>query len=515
MSTLAIDSRLKLQMFLWYGVLAVAVLLLGIFLAADLYFIALMVAGVVGLATLPYHAQLGARIAIATFGSALILPVARGGVSVWLLAGIMGWSGVAVTLMVRRQSPAFGETVRRNKWVYIGTLGFCVVLLALMRLKQIGFGSMGASNQGARPFFENIISGIFPLLLVVIEMDEKTVFRLIVLQFVLVFTFVITDASIALGKFEWVFYFLQYSPDAFNFEQAAENFGIRRFQSLAGIGTATATLLLLYNPLRSFVGQRAVWLIPVMLAAMAVGAVSGHRLVFIGLGFTVFLMALAQRFFSLRNLLLVMGVMLPLLSYIYLFTDTLPLPAQRALSVLPGLKVDALAQMDADNTYLVRMELFKTGWKMVPDYLWIGRGFPVYGAVLTTREHSFTATVSLLAANGVFAVGPLAVMIDTGLPGFVFFMLMLFGGSLVAGRILRLLWLHRYEDKFALASGAMAAGWFSFLINWTIIQAGEAAMLSSFMLPCGVLILCERLLRRRTEHGLKETPDLALADHGS
>ena len=139
-----------------------------------------------------------------------------------------------------------------------------------------------------------------------------------------------------------------------------------------------------------------------------------------------------------------MGVMLPLLSYIYLFTDTLPLPAQRALSVLPGLKVDALAQMDADNTYLVRMELFKTGWKMVPDYLWIGRGFPVYGAVLTTREHSFTATVSLLAANGVFAVGPLAVMIDTGLPGFVFFMLMLFGGSLVAGRILRLLWLHQY-----------------------------------------------------------------------
>ena len=73
----------------------------------------------------------------------------------------------------------------------------------------------------------------------------------------------------------------------------------------------------------------------------------------------------------------------------------------------------------------------------------------------------------------------------------------------MAGRVLRLLWHHNYEDKFALACGVMAAGWFSFLTNWVVIQAGEAAVLSTFMLPCGVLIVCERLLRRRSEDAVE------------
>jgi hypothetical protein len=362
MSTLAIDSRLKLQLLLWYGVLAVAVLLLGIFLAADLSFIALMVAGVLGLATLPYHAQLAARIATATSISALSLPLVSGGMSVWILGAFLGWSGVAVTILLRRQSPACGETLRRNKWVYIGTFGSCVVLFMLMRINHVGLRSLGSSAQGGRPYFENLLSAIFPLLFAVIELDEKTLFRLIVLQIVLSFTFVLTDVAIATGKFQGIFYLVQASPDAFNFERMAEQFGLRRFQSLAGVGTGIVLLLFLYNPLRKFLTVRAVWMVPILLTALAIGAVSGHRLVFIGLGFTAFWLALAQRFFSLRNLLLVMGVVLPMLSYIYLFADSFPLAAQRALYVLPGLKVDALAQMDAESTYFVRVELFKVGW---------------------------------------------------------------------------------------------------------------------------------------------------------
>ena len=498
MSTLAIDSRLKLQLFLWYAVIALALLILGVFLVTNQFFTAFLVAGLLALVTLPYHAKLASRIAVATFGSAISAPFVPGYPTLWMLAAVLGWSGVAVTTMLRRQSPSYVETVRRNKWIFIGGACFCVVLVILMKYQGVGFSRlMGASKSGARQYVENIICFIFPVLFAMIDMEEKALFRLIVLHYVLSFTYVISDLAVSTGKFQWVLYVFRPPVDAYNFSEHALAFGVQRFQSFKDLGMGIVILLLLYFPMRKFLSWRAVWLVPVLLFSLVIGAFSGHRTFYIGLGLNVFFLALAQGFFTLRNRLIALSGLTLLLVFIYVFAGSLPPSAQRAVSFLPGIKVGRVAGMDANATALVRKQLFFIGLRMIPDHLWIGRGFPRWENTLTAAEIPDLATINLLVEEGAFASGPVGLLVDTGLPGCLSMMVLLWGGSVAAWRIIRMLRRHGYEDRFALACGVVAANWFAFLPGFFFIQGNANMALIVTGLPCGMSILCERMLRQR------------------
>ena len=505
MSTLAIDSRLKLQLLLWYGVLAVAVLLLGIFLASDLHFIAMMVAGVLGLATLPYHAQIAARVAIVTFGSALVVPFLFGFMNAWEVAGFLGWSGAVVTIMLRHQSASFGETLRRNKCVYLGVVGFSLVMFILMRAHHVGFHSLGGTS-GARQYVANIICAIFPVLFALTDMNEKTVFRLIVLQYALMFTFLVPDLAVATGKFQWVFYMLTPPVDSFNFEQNFQNFGFRRLQSFQSLGLGIVGVLLLYNPLRRFLTGRGIWLLPALAIGLGVGLLSGHRSFFISLVIMFAIMAWAQRFFTMRHQLLVGCVLVPLLAFVYIFADALPDAGQRAVSFLPGIQVNAKAELDANGTYMMRKEMATIGIKMIPHNLWIGRGFPIWNAAFNSAEHPDLRTINLFVEQGAFASGLIGLMVDTGLPGCLCMLLVILGGSIASWRIFRETRRPGYEDRFALACCLSAASWLSTLFGFVFIQGNACAAMLTLGLPCGLVILCERMLRQRAQPGADEVP---------
>lgn len=505
MSTLAIDSRLKLQLFLWYAVIALALLILGVFLVTNQFFTAFLVAGLLALVTLPYHAKLASRLAVATFSSAIMAPFVPGYTPLWMVATLLGWSGVAVVTMLRRQSPSYVETVRRNKWIFIGGACFCVVLVMLMKSQGVGFSRlMGASKSGARQYVENIACFIFPILFAMIDMEEKTLFRLIMLRYLLSFTFVISDLAVSTGKFQWVLYLLRPPVDAYNFSERALSFGVERYQSLMDLGTGAVFLLLLYHPLRSFLSWRAFWLVPVTVFSLVLGAFSGHRSFYVYVAFNVFFVAVAQRFLTLRNRLIALGGLASLLVFLYAFADSLPLSAQRAVSFLPGIQVDRAAVMDASATALTRKQLFFIGLRMIPDHLWIGRGFPRWENTITAAELPDLATVNLLVAEGAFASGPIGLLVDTGLPGCVSIMLLLWGGSVAAWRIVRMLRRHGYEDRFALACALVAANWFANLPNFFFIQGNANMALITFGLPCGLLILCERILRQRVQRLAQE-----------
>lgn len=500
MSTFAIDSRLKLQLFLWYAVIALALLVLGIFLVTNQFFTAFLVAGLLALVTLPYHAKLASRLAVATVSSALMAPFVPGYTPLWMVAAALGWSGVAVTTMLRRQTPTYVETVRRNKWIFIGGAGFCVVMVVLMKVHGVGFSRlMGASKSGARQYMENIACFVFPILFAMIDMDEKSLFRLIVLRYFLSFTFVISDLAVTTGKFQWVLYLLRPPVDAYNFSEHALNFGVQRYQSLMDLGTGAVFLLLLYQPMRRFLTWRALWLAPVLFLSLAIGAFSGHRSFYIYLAFNIFFMALAQRFLTLRNRLLALGGLASLLVFLYAFAESLPLSAQRAISFLPGIRVGRVAVMDASATAMVRKQLFFIGLRMIPDHLWIGRGFPRWENTITAAEIPDLATVNLLVEEGAFASGPVGLLVDTGLPGCLSIMLLLWGGSVAAWRIIGMLRRQGYEDRFALACALVAANWFANLPNFFFIQGNANMALITFGLPCGLLILCERMLRQRLQ----------------
>ena len=316
----------------------------------------------------------------------------------------------------------------------------------------------------------------------------------------------VPDLAVATGKFQWVFYMLTPPVDSFNFEQNFQNFGFRRLQSFQSLGLGIVGMLLLYHPLRRFLTGRGIWLLPALAIGLGVGLLSGHRSFFITLAIMFALMAWAQRFFTLRHQLLVGCVLVPLVSFVYMFTDSLPDAGQRAVSFLPGIQVNAKAEMDANGTYMMRKEMATIGIKMIPHNLWIGRGFPIWNTAVNSAEHPDLRTINLFVEQGAFASGLIGLMVDTGLPGCLCMLLVILGGSIAAWRVFRETRRHGYEDPFALACCLSAASWLSTLFGFVFIQGNACAAMLTLGLPCGLVILCERMLRQRAQPGADEVP---------
>lgn len=494
------DLRLRFYLVLAYGLLALGVLFLSIFLASDWLFAAFILAGVLWLATLPYHTELAFRISVVTFSSALVVGVLPGNPTVWEAAALLGWSGMAVTGMVRRYDPDFGASLHRNRWLFFGLLAYCAVLVVLMGTRGAGMVALGGKTGGGRLYVQQLVCAVFPLLFAMVSTDEKSLFRLFALQWVLAGTYLISDFVLTSGKFMPLLYVFKPPYDGTNFESQALRFGIRRFQSFLHLGLGITMLLLLFNPLRTFISRRSLWLLPALGAGLVLGLLSGHRILYVIVLLTVFGVAYIQRFFTPRNVMLILLVGAIPVTFSYLFADRLPDSAQRALSFLPGIQVRSQTRMDAENTMIARRTLRRIGIEMIPQYLLLGRGYSRFDATgYISAEHPVLATVNYMAVQGIFMDGPVSLMVSTGLPGFLGLSLFLLGGSVLAWRVVKELRYYRYEDRFALACGVVASFWFANLFSFTFLTGDAEYALQQFGLLSGMLILCERLLLRRRE----------------
>ncbi|MCI0541890.1 MAG: hypothetical protein L0Z50_42380, partial [Verrucomicrobiales bacterium] len=101
----AIDQRIKLEKAFWFCMLVFCALATGYLLAADQVMLAMALGGLGWLMTLPFHLKISVHLAIATFGSALILPLFPGRPYWWEFAALLSWSGVAVTVAMRQYAP--------------------------------------------------------------------------------------------------------------------------------------------------------------------------------------------------------------------------------------------------------------------------------------------------------------------------------------------------------------------------------------------------------------------------
>ena len=99
-----------------------------------------------------------------------------------------------------------------------------------------------------------------------------------------------------------------------------------------------------------------------------------------------------------------------------------PAGLQRAVSFLPGTKVEAYAGKDALESVEWRVEIWKYCWERVPDYLWIGRGstFNVFDTVDNLSQSDIMLYTPWFAfQTHAYHSGPLTLLIDYGLPGFL------------------------------------------------------------------------------------------------
>src|SRR5207244_97177 len=65
------------------------------------------------------------------------------------------------------------------------------------------------------------------------------------------------------------------------------------------------------------------------------------------------------------------------LSILLPFASTLPSSAQRSLSFIPFIQIDAGARRDAESSLDWRLRMWSVLRPEVPKYLWIGKGFAI------------------------------------------------------------------------------------------------------------------------------------------
>ncbi len=498
MATSAIENRQQFTLLLWYGFAAFALLLAAMLLAANLYLVALLLAGVGWLITLPYHARISVVVATATFSAAFIVPMVPGRPFVWEMMALLGWSGVMVLVFLRRFPPDLNETLRRNRWIFAGIVIYCLTLLCIMYFRGFGLRILGSSSgmMGGRLYLQQLLCAIFPLLFTLVKMEEKTLVRLLLIQWLLSTTYFVSDFAYSFGGARHLLlYFFELPGDAINFEGQAYHFGIRRFQSFQNAGLGLIFFLLARHSLRDFFGRHGWWLLPAFVGIFGLSLLSGHRtIVFYVMG-TLLVLAIAQRFFTPRTMILAPLVTALVLLLVYTQAERLPLAAQRALSFLPGLQIDAAAAADAAKTLQGRKALRYAGVRLIPDYLWLGRGFTRYADVdLIPLDPDGVAPH---VEQGVFYNGFIGLLVNTGLTGFVGMMLVIVGGTLLAWRVLKLVRVLGSELILCRVSAILGGFWITSVLFFLFLHGDAELALKSFALQLGALIMAERLLRQR------------------
>jgi hypothetical protein len=103
-----------------------------------------------------------------------------------------------------------------------------------------------------------------------------------------------------------------------------------------------------------------------------------------------------------------------------LFSDSLPLAAQRAISFLP-VKVDPIAEADARNSLQWRFEMWRAVVVEIPEHLWFGKGYAIDPTDLylagESMRRGFVSDYELSIRAGDYHSGPLSVIVPFGVVG--------------------------------------------------------------------------------------------------
>ncbi len=497
MSASAVDVRIQFQLLFWYGVITVAMLLTGMLLAANLFAIAFLLAAFGWLITLPYHAGIALVLSTIMFRAAFIVPFVPGRPYLWEIGAMLAWTGVPLTILLRKYPSDTATVIRENRWILLGCLLYSAVLVVTMMARGVGLNILGSEQGGGRFYMQQILSAILPLLFVLIPLKEKMFIRLLILQLALTGTFIVSELAFSVfpGTLRNLLYFFEISTDAAFFELQSMSFGIRRYQSLGWFFTSMVYLLcVVYRP-RDFVSLRGLWLTPLLVGLYGISLMSGSRTVASLTPIVVLLLFWSQRFFGGSKVFFGALLTAGLLVLMYGQADRFPMSVQRAICVLPGINVSSQAAHDAQGTWALRTTLRRIGISMIPDYFWIGRGFTVY--MDPVERQRFDAVLEGHLRNGRFYNGAVGLMVNTGVFGFAAMLLLFYGGTRVSWRIVRHVREHGAEDM-AMRGMLFVAVFFVVQAVFFLLLHGDSEWaMRRFALQVGLLIAADRLLKER------------------
>ena len=192
--------------------------------------------------------------------------------------------------------------------------------------------------------------------------------------------------------------------------------GIMRLQ----VSKYIAFLFVMFVALYRYDGRKRILIQGTCALAFLFAGLSGHRsailylVCFIPLVTYYLTGKVPWRIFIIYSVGLVVTVVL--LNFV---VSILPLAAQRSISWIPFVDVSFDASSSAASTTRWRFAVWRRLLSRLPDYWLIGRGFVFSPQVAQTEVRTFWHSIDWAVATHNYHSGPLSLLIDVGIPGFL------------------------------------------------------------------------------------------------
>jgi hypothetical protein len=95
------------------------------------------------------------------------------------------------------------------------------------------------------------------------------------------------------------------------------------------------------------------------------------------MGLTFFILFFVQKLWRTRIVLVMACAVALMAAGIVAFSSKLPIPMQRVLSFLPLIEIDPLTRQTAESSTEWRLEMWKAALPLVPQYLFMGKGYVI------------------------------------------------------------------------------------------------------------------------------------------
>ncbi len=477
----------------------------GLLLATNVFLLMLLAVFMVWLGTIPYHTRMSAVLSFCLLNASFVVPFVAQRPTVEEGSVFLAWTGIIVTLALRRQHPDSGTALRAHKWLWISYLAFALVVFLIMRYRHVGFGVSGATQAGGRRYLRQLASVAAPFAFLLILPGERLLRILFLWHCLLSLTFVVAEFALTAfgGSFNFLLYFVELPYDALNFAsiRISGAGGVERYQSLQMLCQAGLVLAGTKFSFKDLHQRRAIVYGPIIVMFVGLGLLSGHRFAAYFAVAYLIVQGVAQRFLNIPRFVAAVGLAVLLVISAYTFARQLPLSVQRALCVLPEFPADPVAAYDAQVTMDGRRYVREFAWSVAPQYRWIGRGFSSYSGDLDAQNDPLLMHL----AAGIWYNGTISLLINTGLPGLFLGLTFLILGGRLCIQVIGLCRKIGFDDAFSRVACSMACWWLVLAFALVFLEGSAEQILSNFGILSAFLIACQIALQRR----LGKLPTLA------
>ncbi len=322
-----------------------------------------------------------------------------------------------VVLIIARNiiiKPRSGKLALSEYFVY----GFLAVIGITIFFRGFGLRALGGESWGGMGYIKLFIAAGFYLTAKYIQLTPRqiklSIVFLVLFSFIPAISQVIFIASGGRIYQQYMFVHAYVAGLLGSLEAAETGRGIVRYQLM---GTVAINLMLAALILFPFRRAYRFLVVALICGAILAGGLSGFRgTIMTVLGVVTLYIILVSEGQRIRRLFqlaipVVIGFVILLLT-----VQQLPIPVQRAVTWVPFVETSALAQMDAEGSSQWRIEVWQMAWQEVPNYLWVGKGYALNPADITSMAARRDSVLMAVFTQD-YHNGPLSLLLVFGIPG--------------------------------------------------------------------------------------------------